>query len=322
MNDFRLHTPEELQKIAEEDFERFKEVSKDYYDNHWEYYLDSVIPVLLNVSKLNDSRNTFVIPELNKIGEKDYNKLQLIAKIVYKIDYEFYVDYLREILHKNNPQSGYNNKVISSLTESETKIRKYNSYYIILIVLVISIIISLAIYKYFYDIKILNEEIVKRDMENIEKEEEKIKTQKRLDSINKENKIKEDALSILRSIEEEKINTKIKQEQEFNEQKIKEENRLKQMFDNLDPLEKEIVQISNKLRQLTTKERKLSYDIKYNTMGADIQRKSLEYKKFAKEEYAPTGLRFSYLLTLYSEKHGRNSVRDLAVKWDFLDLLK
>ncbi len=322
MTNFRLHTPEELQKIAEEDFDQFKEDIGNYYNNHWEYYLDNVVPVLLNVSKLNDFSIIFVISELNKIGENDYSKLQLIAKKIYEIDYEFYVNNTREILDKYNPQSKHFKKKIASLTESDNKPRKYNNYYAILIVFMILVVISLAIYKYFYDIKILNEEIIKKDIEINQKELEKQNVQNKLDSINKEFKVIEGNLARLKKYEIDNLSAQFKHEQDIIEEKNREENRLKQVFDDLDPLEKEIIQASKKMRQVTKKEQELSYEIKYKTIGADIQRKSLKYKKFAKEEFAPAAERFSNLLTLYNDKHGGSSVRDLAVKWEFLDLLR
>lgn len=46
MSNFKLHTPEELQKIAEEDFERFKEVSKYYYENDFDFFEEFILPII------------------------------------------------------------------------------------------------------------------------------------------------------------------------------------------------------------------------------------------------------------------------------------
>jgi len=45
-NKFRLHTPEELHQIAKHDFERFKEISKYYYENDFEYFENTILPII------------------------------------------------------------------------------------------------------------------------------------------------------------------------------------------------------------------------------------------------------------------------------------
>ncbi len=48
MSNFRLHTPEELQRIAEENFERFKEVSKYYYENDFNFFEVTILDLKSN----------------------------------------------------------------------------------------------------------------------------------------------------------------------------------------------------------------------------------------------------------------------------------
>lgn len=43
---YRLHTPEELQNIADNDFDRFKEVARYYYDNDFEFFESVLIPII------------------------------------------------------------------------------------------------------------------------------------------------------------------------------------------------------------------------------------------------------------------------------------
>ncbi len=51
MSNFRLHTPEELQKIAEEDYNKFYELAKDYYNKDSNYYVTVIRPILNKIDK-------------------------------------------------------------------------------------------------------------------------------------------------------------------------------------------------------------------------------------------------------------------------------
>jgi hypothetical protein len=53
-NKFRLHTPEELQKIAEDNFDRFQEIAKEYYHKDKEFYVANIRPIL---NKINEEKN-------------------------------------------------------------------------------------------------------------------------------------------------------------------------------------------------------------------------------------------------------------------------
>lgn len=76
MSNFKLHTPEELQKIAEEDFERFKEVSKYYLENDYEYFKNEILPILND-----ESKELHANPD-DEIVEEDNNEIEE-SKFIY-----------------------------------------------------------------------------------------------------------------------------------------------------------------------------------------------------------------------------------------------
>jgi tetratricopeptide (TPR) repeat protein len=74
-NQFRLHTPEELTQIAENNFERFKEIAKYYYDNDFQFFEDSILPILEKHKQKNfdvnsDNDKTIKIENDNKFNEQ------------------------------------------------------------------------------------------------------------------------------------------------------------------------------------------------------------------------------------------------------------
>lgn len=46
MSNIRLHTPQELEDIAKTDFERFKQISKYYYENDFPFFEEFIIPII------------------------------------------------------------------------------------------------------------------------------------------------------------------------------------------------------------------------------------------------------------------------------------
>jgi hypothetical protein len=69
MTDFKLHTPEELQKIAEEDFDKFYQIAKEYYHTNSTYYAKNIRPLLNRLNK--EKKNIKAEPKIssNPINE-------------------------------------------------------------------------------------------------------------------------------------------------------------------------------------------------------------------------------------------------------------
>lgn len=93
----------------------------------------------------------------------------------------------------------------------------------------------------------------------------------------------------------------------------------------LDPkakLEKEIVECAHKFRKVKSKYKSMEYDLKYKTLSSNLNSKAEELQRYAQTEYTPIAYKFSSLLSTYADRNGSAALRDLAVKNDFLDLLR
>lgn len=196
--------------------------------------------------------------------------------------------------------------------------------------MIILIVIGVLAILYVISYSFLTSKTDNNKVENKEQNEnESLRLQKQVDSLQKENKRREDELINKKRLEEEQ---RIKEEQKFEQQRLeeqkikesnkKEEEKLQQEIENLDPLEKAVLKTSLQYRAVYEKERRLSYVLNYQTQSSDLIRKTTEYEKFVKEEYMPIAEKFSGLLDQYSNKYGPSGVRDLAIKYDFLDLLQ
>lgn len=87
-------------------------------------------------------------------------------------------------------------------------------------------------------------------------------------------------------------------------------------------LESEIVEYAKKFREVRRKYYNIQYELNYRTPSSEIYSKSAEFQRFAEREYAPVGMHFSNLLVEYSQQYGGMALRDLAIKYNFLDLLR
>ncbi len=86
-------------------------------------------------------------------------------------------------------------------------------------------------------------------------------------------------------------------------------------------LETDVIRAAQIFREVSRKEKMMSYELKYKTLSSEIETKMEEYKRFAYEEYVPTANDFSRLISEYTDKYGGMALRDLAIKYGFLDLL-
>lgn len=84
----------------------------------------------------------------------------------------------------------------------------------------------------------------------------------------------------------------------------------------------EIVEYAGKFRELQRKYYAMRYEMNYKTPSSEIFTKVSELQRFAEYEYVPVALKFSYLISEYAQKYGGMALRDLAIKHNFLDLLR
>ncbi len=66
----------------------------------------------------------------------------------------------------------------------------------------------------------------------------------------------------------------------------------------------------------------LEYELKYTTISSEMRKKETEFLAFLEYQFRPTNEYFYYASKKYIRKYGNEEFRDLAIKYDFLDLLK
>ena len=87
-------------------------------------------------------------------------------------------------------------------------------------------------------------------------------------------------------------------------------------------IEGKIVEAALKYKAANYEATRREYDLKYRTLSKDIQRKTEELQKYNEKTLLPTVKEFSTLLETYSDIFGAVALRDLAIKYNFLDLLR
>ncbi|MBA7518342.1 hypothetical protein ES705_10412 [subsurface metagenome] len=87
-------------------------------------------------------------------------------------------------------------------------------------------------------------------------------------------------------------------------------------------IEGKIVEAALKYKAVNYEATRREYDLKYRTLSKDIQRKTEELQKYNEKALLPIVKEFSTLLETYSDIFGDVALRDLAIKYNFLDLLR
>lgn len=142
MTNFRLHTPEELQMIAEKDFDKFYELAKEYYRIDRSFYVEIVRPILkkINGEKDNKSNDSNMrLPSLEELGSMGIDITEStepaqIVKFVYctkcgkenKLDSNFCFNCGNVLVgNKSNIQTFDSNKLSDNLhNETQVPIRE------------------------------------------------------------------------------------------------------------------------------------------------------------------------------------------------------
>jgi len=86
--------------------------------------------------------------------------------------------------------------------------------------------------------------------------------------------------------------------------------------------DQEIVEYARKFRAVKTKYEAMEYELNYKTVSSELNTKAVALKNYYLQEYMPTAKNFSSLLSTYNNRNGGAALRDLAVKNDFLDLMR
>lgn len=66
----------------------------------------------------------------------------------------------------------------------------------------------------------------------------------------------------------------------------------------------------------------MEYNLKYRTLSHDLQNKTYELQQFVQDTYDPAVQEFSQLASDYADVHGSMALRDLAIKNNFIHLLR
>lgn len=87
-------------------------------------------------------------------------------------------------------------------------------------------------------------------------------------------------------------------------------------------IEGKIVEAALKYKVANYEATKREYDLKYRTLSKDIQKKAEELQKYNENTLLPLAREFNALLETYNDIFGGVALRDLAIKYNFLNLLR
>lgn len=241
--------------------------------------------------------------ELEKLAKNNYIQFLRVTQSIKNWDNEYYEEVVVPIIEKKRLEDLYG--------EQSNNKKKDFLIYSLLFVLIILLFFSFYVWKSAYQ---FNTELKEMKDSLINLTSDFNELNKKYISINESNK------TLLNNSL--KKNTPIGIQESYNSKLFQNEILLKSNneFENATDLEINIVKTARQLREVQRKIRSLEYEIKYRTVTDEIEMKSKKYEEMALNEYVPLGDKFSSLLSKYNNEG--NNVRDLAIKYNFLDLLR